>query len=625
MNQRKNKYSLFHIGLLLFFLGYFLAIYFLLYHPNGLNPFQYNIYFFSNAIGSLCKRYITEVGPYALLFYLIYYSSQKWLRVFWVMIFLVLFWINMGMMLFYFMTRSNFQYYILQAFKWSVVPTFLDIKLSIIMVMLVGILSAFLYLLFKSKLNQSQSKPNYLLIALIGVVTVMTYVIPVYYFPHLSLTKTDILKKKYFRNIELEYPGLNTFFNECYWYYNPPKIKKIPLTTEDNKAIESNHLNEKIIQNSPFQPKKIVLIVLESFNQSFMSYYNSEIPETTPFVDSLIEKYPHIDDFYPSGPYTLQGVSSLLCSHTNLYETNSAIEHVCMPQLLSQNSYSPEFIRSGSRYYMGENLIFNKFGYQKIRGTEDFNIEFPDFKKNRPDLYNTWGFSDNFTYDDAIKRLKQSSKEEKLFLTLLPHDTHAPGGRCYAPKTDDDLENPILYSMHCSDNYLKDFFANLEKNELLNENTLILITSDQLYPACTTIAGDKCDNSFAFQLGKIPLIAITKSDFSFVSQQGSHVDIAPTILDLLNIPIPDYYMGKSLISDPYTFPLGRDGRIGYIMANSQYYPFALFDSEALSNNKEFMIYVDPNNVESLNNQLNKQFDKQYDNSNYYTKWYKGHF
>ena len=120
-------------------------------------------------------------------------------------------------------------------------------------------------------------------------------------------------------------------------------------------------------------------------------------------------------------------------------------------------------------------------------------------------------------------------------------------------------------------------------------------------------------------------IWVIKSDFSFESQQGSHVDIAPTILDLLNIPIPDYYMGKSLISDPYTFPLGRDGRIGYIMANSQYYPFALFDSESLLNNNEFMIYVDPNNIQSLNKQLDKQLNKQYDNSNYYTKWYKSHF
>jgi len=58
-----------------FFLLYFLAIFFLLYYVNGLTLFKVNAHYFSNVIGSLCKRAISDMAPYALIFYLLFHQA----------------------------------------------------------------------------------------------------------------------------------------------------------------------------------------------------------------------------------------------------------------------------------------------------------------------------------------------------------------------------------------------------------------------------------------------------------------------------------------------------------------------------------------------------------------------
>ena len=78
MKMKLRPHHFFYIG---FFVVYFLVIYFLLYHANGLNPFSVNIHYFVNVIASLLKRFFSDAAPYALIFYLLYYTKAFWKRI----------------------------------------------------------------------------------------------------------------------------------------------------------------------------------------------------------------------------------------------------------------------------------------------------------------------------------------------------------------------------------------------------------------------------------------------------------------------------------------------------------------------------------------------------------------
>jgi len=582
MARQKTEIKGYHVFYTVFFVAYFFVLYFLLYNPSGFSPFQINAHFFSNVVGSLCRRFIGETAPYALLFYLIYISKRKWLRIVLIAFFLFILTLNIAVALYYFVTRTDMSWYVVKGLQWNLVFGYAHGLLLVILIALLASMAALSIFLYRIKSTSSISKKKQLLFLslIVGMIYVGNF-IPVVYNQNMSIFASDKLQKMQYRIFDLDKSGITILANAFRSEYFQPQPKKEPLTEDEQKYIAGTGLEEKMTVPSGFHPKKVVMIVLENTNQSFLSRYNSEIPGTTPFIDSLIDRYPHLDAFYPSGTYTLYGLSSLLCSHINTARMQKDSGYECLPNLLKKAGYLTEFIRGFSKYYVHENVFFNKIGFDSITALEDFDKEFPHFKTDRPDLYGTWGFSDNYLFDEVIKQLKDKP-DEKQFLTILTVDTHATGGRCYRKKTDSDNKNDVLFSVGCTDTVLKDFFAKLETNNLFNDDLLVILTSDHLYSSYSQVPGDKSWDSFSSLPGTLPLIFVSKAPVSILANSGSQVDLAPTLLDLLDIEAPASFMGRSLMGNTTSVPIGQDGLNTYLLIGEQFMRLNMFDKQLSS-------------------------------------------
>lgn len=625
-----KSYHLFYIG---FFALYFFAQYFFLYHINELQPFHASVHFFSNVIGSLSKRFLSEIAPYALIFFLLFYAKKLWWRIFLIVVFLAIFLINTLSIGYYFVARTNFQFYVLEGFNFNIFFSFLTPGLTLALIGLLAVTAGLILALFKI---QNQEKKIWifkkrLFIVLLVLLAFLSPSIPIRYSKHNTVMSNDTVQKKTYRIVALEDSGLTHLIKELKFQFSPPKRTFRQLNNDEKALIEENKIDLQITTSLSNPPKKIILVVAESLNQDFTSYYNDEIAGATPYLDGLLEKYPHIDNFYPSGPFTLHGLASMLCSHTNLNQTTINGEYICIPKILAKQGFETGFIRGATKYYVGENTYFKKFGFNTQFGKEDFEEKFPEFKTDRPDLYKTWGYSDNYIFDEAVERLKSSGPEDKLFLTLLTVDTHTAGGRCAYEKTDGDRENPILFSIQCLDKVFEEFMETLKKENLLNEDLVVLFTSDQLYPTYNKIPGSDFQTSFILKPGKIPFLMITEANIDLIAKQGSHVDIAGTILDMANAEIPPYYMGKSLISNPYTTPLGQDRRNGYLIVDDIFYSLSSkpnlkqFKKER---QKTFLLHInknDPDEMQALIDQKVKEVEKERIQEDAYFKWYYNKF
>lgn len=570
---------------LAFFGLYAVLLYVLLYQANGLNPFQYNHHFFSNAVGSYSKRLLGDTLPYALLFFLTAHTKKRAPRVFYLSLFMLIFLINVVSALYYFNIRSNFQWYVLEAFTWPAFFSYFTLPLTLGLAVMFLALAGFVILLMRTKPRRFRwPKPYPLLTALIPFLFFLqAYITPILYDLNVSIMNGDTLQKKVVRLSQLEESGVQRLLAEIRQTYFPPKVEAKVLTVDEEKTIASLGLEQKSTQTFENPPKKIVLIVAESLNSDFLSYYNDQIPAVSPTIDGLLSQYPHVDDFYPSGPFTIHGLSAMLCGHTNMNYGRKLSAHVCVPELLKDAGFHTEFIRGVSKYYIGENLAFSKFGFERIIGKEDMDLLYPDFASTRPADYKTWGYTDNFVFDTALDRLRNSPEAEKLFLTLLGVDTHVPGGRCYDERHPAPSEDPVLYSVSCFDQYVSDFLNGLKEAGLMDENVLILLTSDQLYPAFTGIPGDSFSTSFKLEPARIPLLMVTKYPLKIMTQRGSQVDIASSLLDLHNIETPDYYMGRSLFSNSVTFPVGQDGVNGFVMIGESFFPLSPWSEDPVKN------------------------------------------
>ena len=572
--MKLKPHHIFYIG---FFVVYFLVIYFLLYHANGLNPFSVNIHYFANVIGSLLKRFLSDAASYALIFYLLYYTKALWKRIVLIILFIITFFLNGIAIVWYFVARSNFQLYHIQSYDWDLLIDYLTPPSIIFLSILFPIIAGLMVILFKIK-NKRKTVwlPKQKITA--AILIILAFGAPFFPIPfstHSSLSATESLNKDFYRTVELQHSGITLLAKELKYYFSPPEPITFQLNEGEKDLIQDSHLDDQISQLLPTPPKKIVLVILESFDQKFFSYYNPELSIETTHFDKFLEQYPRVDEFYPSGVYTPFALSALFCGHPNHLQTTKNPDHECVPKLLEDAGYKNEMIKGETKYFVGGHVVhFTKFGFKNIFALEEFEVKYPDFIETHYDLYKTWGYTDNYIFNELIERLKDAKPEDKLFFTLVTVDVHFPGGRCYYEQTDGP-EDQLLYSITCFDRIFNEFIENLKKENLLNEDLVILLTADQLFPGYNDIQGDEFQTSFYSRNPKIPLLMITEADIDFVAKQGSLADVGSTILDIANVDIPSYYMGKSMVSNPYTTPMGQDRKNGYMIIGDEFYFFSL--------------------------------------------------
>lgn len=630
MKSEKTRFRSYHVFYPAFFAGYFFLLYFLLYRPGGLSPFQINFHFFANVIGSLSKRFMAEASVYAFLLYLIHYSRKKWFRVILITLFLLAFFLNVMAAYYFYMTRTNIHWYVIKGLQWNLFLSVLHGRALLLFTALLAaviVLAVCLYRI-KSDSHVPLSKRLIFLSLFAGLFYNGNFYASVYDY-NKTIFGDDAHQKMQYNIFELDKSGLMTLVNAFRDEYFPPSFKKEALTTDETQYLASIGLGDKLTVPSDFHPKEIVLVVFENVNQSFLSHYNSEIPGTTPFLDSLITTYPHLDDFYPSGTYTIYGLSSILCSHLNTARMESDSKVECLPDLLRKAGYQTEFIRGFSKYYIHENEFFSKIGYNQITAQEDFEKKFPNFKNERPDLFQGWGYSDDYVFNEAVEKLKEN-RGQKLFLTLLTVDTHANGGRCYRPRTQSDPKNNELFSVTCLDETVKNFFTKLQTEGLFDQDLLVVLTSDHLYSSYSDIPGDQSWDSFSSMPGRTPMIFASKQPVSFRATSGSQVDLAPTLLDLLDLDAPPAFMGKSLIANSQTVPMGLDGTNAYMVVNHQYVRLNLTNSAVTADSSsgrsgDFIkvVSANPNEIDTRIEALRREKQQgEGDTNSALLKWFK---
>lgn len=307
---------------------------------------------------------------------------------------------------------------------------------------------------------------------------------------------------------------------------------------------------------------KIILLTVESLSLDFINH-NKKSPcskTITPNIDDLMDKYSS-GVLWTSASPTLQGLSAIFSSHPNsklIIEEGYPNSFV---RILNDNGYRTVFMRSASEKYANEHVHFKKAGFDEIYGKEYFT------KEMKLDAHvSGWGLEDSYLYAHTIEFLKkQKGRKEKLFLHLLPADTHTPYGREYYSSNYPELDNELkcmidnerlLNSFYRQDFDIGNFYNELLLNDLLDPKTLFIITADHSAPGFYNPAPPV--------LNKIPIIFISKEKISglYLDQPNiSQVDIAPTILELSGITPPWGYYGKSLLTRTTRSYIGEHNNI----------------------------------------------------------------
>ncbi len=315
----------------------------------------------------------------------------------------------------------------------------------------------------------------------------------------------------------------------------------------------------------------VVLIFMESsFNKHLSLFGGGE--ETQP----LLSKYKDRMEVFPNFFSNFAGsIQARFASFTSLYPvrdfnkfTRDRVNVKSVFEALHDNGYSCSLFYSSYFDYTG-------FGdFLRQRGIDEM-YDADTMPGRRRSGRISWGLQEEETLGAMRSQIaRYASSGQRFFLTYVPAAPHYPydsvpaAFRKYKVGEFGDFTPSYLNELLYIDSVLAGLVDQLKESGLL-EKTIVIITDD--HGEMTGEKGGAIGHGWVVtpELANAPLIIMDpeRTGYRVNATVGSQVDLLPTILDLLKIPLParQLYQGRSLYDVE-----GRTNRLAYLNSYEQY-------------------------------------------------------
>ncbi len=343
------------------------------------------------------------------------------------------------------------------------------------------------------------------------------------------------------------------YFQSARHYFFPSKM---PFSPEEDDKLEFQYFKPQTSRNEKapiVEVKNVFIIFMESFNVNYIEKLSSEGEEYTPVFNKLIKQGLYFENFYANSMQTAKGQFATLCSqipHSRLKDMVDLkdIRFECLPTLLQRLGFYTVFMQGLSDLSFDNTGNFLKdHGFQEVHAMNDEFLT----EEDKNNIWG-WGVQDDILFKKSFDYLQKLNKP-KTFLALATISNHMKFKgipeqlkKIYPEAGDNSpMEKRFANSLHIADSFLKTFFDELEARGLKN-TSLVILVGDHSFPM-----GEHhnyaTENTFYNEIFKTPLLIIGPGiKASRIPYTVSQIDIAPTILELINAPeIPSNFRGKS--------------------------------------------------------------------------------
>ncbi len=371
--------------------------------------------------------------------------------------------------------------------------------------------------------------PNYIRANIIVFVFLSGFVVSKFFFMQTKVSD---------RLLTMEEPIFSFFFNN-----NPFQGHNMEGFNEDVVTRKAYR------KNIEFQKKNIIIIVIDALRSDHLGLYGYD-RKTSPFIDSLYSSgdLKKIELSFSAAAASFAGINSILRSRI---WAQTGYNNFSIQQLLKDQGYEINFLLSGDhtnfyglKSFYGKDSDFNY--YIDASTTEKYVIA--DDRIIFEGLENIEVYDNNPSYfhfhlnSAHLMGIKQEKYEK-----FTPADAKKMNVENYTNYYD----NGILQA----DDYVKEIFKILYSKKYL-QNSIVILTSDH---------GEALGERGEFGHGKsvftdqllIPILIYDTDTVQYKNTKyATTLDIAPTIVDRLGLPIPETWKGNSLYTEEpreYTF------------------------------------------------------------------------
>lgn len=375
--------------------------------------------------------------------------------------------------------------------------------------------------------------------------------LPLLSFVLVKNTTVEITSNRY--NNELAKNGIHSLFaaflnNELDYetFYairsNEENFKQLhELIKTPNSSFASNNtfdITRQITNSGEEKKYNVVFVTVESLSGEFLSYKGSKLGKLTPRLDALADSSLFFTNLYAIGTRTIYGLEAVTLGAPpkpgqSVIKRPSSENLFSVGRIFKQRGYDMKYIYGGNGYFDNMNAFFADNNYQIIDDS--------DFEENEVSFKNAWGVCDQDLFNRALKECDKSFADGKPFLNhIMTTSNHRPftypEGMIDIP-SHSGRPGAVKYC----DFAIGEFIEKASQKPWFS-NTLFVIIADHC-------AGSAGQTELPFMEYQIPCLiynpAIVRP--KQIGTLCSQIDVAPTLLGLLNWNYTSKFFGKDIL------------------------------------------------------------------------------
>ncbi len=278
-----------------------------------------------------------------------------------------------------------------------------------------------------------------------------------------------------------------------------------------------------------FKPDNVIILVMESFSEKFVGYFNPKVTPAesyTPFLDSLAANSYCFMRAFANGRQSISALPAICAGIPYVQQPYVISSYVFnkingLGQLLKEKNYNTSFFHGANNGSLGLGGFMKSAGYDSYFGKDEYN--------NDDDYDGSWGIRDEAFFSFFADKIKDFPQPfHSLIFSLSSHNPYS------LPKQYADsfpnLKDPKARAYRYSDNALRTFFGKVKEYDWY-KNTLFVITADH------ATRSSKGGYAGTIEDYAVPIIFFHPGDSTLKGKDSTvmqHLDIMPSIAHYLN-------------------------------------------------------------------------------------------
>lgn len=480
-------------------------------------------------------RLLILVSVFSVLFLLLFNLAAEWL-----------FWEE-------FSVRFNFISVDYLVYRREVTDNILESYPLLQILSGIFMLSAVLFLFIRKNILKSLEFPENFRARLASAVIILT--IPVLAFLLLDQTQHDISDNNYVKELAANGPYQlfaafrnNSLDYRTFYALGDDRQLSRTLKTEVHETGSSfertglYNITRKITGNGPEQKRNIILISVESLSAEYLSRFGSK-ENITPFMDEWFTQGMLFTNFHATGTRTTRGLEAITLSLPPTPGSSVVKrpdnDHMCsLGKVFKDHGYDTVFLYGGRGYFDNMNAFFSGNGYRIIDQT--------DLAADEISFKNAWGVADEDLYNRAINEADNEFQSgAPFFFHIMTTSNHRPytypEGKIDIP-SGTGRAGAVKYA-----DYALSQLIEQAKSRPWFADTLFVVVADH----CAGSAGKV---GLPVEKYHIPLFIYGPQHIKpeEIDLLASQLDLAPTLLALLNFSYESFFFGRNILAPDFT-------------------------------------------------------------------------